>query len=182
MMRSLSAVAGLAATLVLVLVLSVSGAKAQVTQNGPYYATPSWDQTLPATTRFVVLSNFGGAAVLDRETGLIWTQTSFFPDSNWVSALRFCRGGTFGTRRGWRLPTLEELLSLSDESGRIPNGIFNLSIAPVWSATTDEIATTSAWVLLITSAGPETINLQDKLTSSAQAWCVRGGSGNTSPN
>jgi hypothetical protein len=34
--------------------------------NGPYYATPSWDQTLPANTRFVVLSNFANAAMLDR--------------------------------------------------------------------------------------------------------------------
>ena len=31
---------------------------------GPYYATPSWDQTLPASTRFIVLSNMAGAAVL----------------------------------------------------------------------------------------------------------------------
>ena len=30
---------------------------AQTTANGPYYATPSWDQTLPASTRFIVLSN-----------------------------------------------------------------------------------------------------------------------------
>src|SRR5437660_12527200 len=36
---------------------------------GPYYAAPSWDQTLAASTRFIVLSNMNGDAVLDRETG-----------------------------------------------------------------------------------------------------------------
>src|SRR5262249_15328144 len=42
------------------------------TANGPYYAEPSWDQMLPASTRFIVLSNFNSEAVLDRETGLVW--------------------------------------------------------------------------------------------------------------
>jgi hypothetical protein len=49
-----------------------------------YYANPSWDQQLACTStsncpRFVVLSNWidanfpsGGAAVVDRETGLVW--------------------------------------------------------------------------------------------------------------
>ena len=40
-----------------------------VANGGTHYATPSWDQTLPASTRFIVLSNFNGKAVLDRETG-----------------------------------------------------------------------------------------------------------------
>jgi len=55
---------------------------AATTATGPYYANPSWDQQLPASTRFIVLSNWvdtahpsGGAAVLDRETGLIWEQS-----------------------------------------------------------------------------------------------------------
>jgi len=46
-------------------------AVAQTTANGPYYATPSWDQTMPAATRFIVLSNMASEAVLDRETGLV---------------------------------------------------------------------------------------------------------------
>ena len=69
-----------------------------------YHATPSWDQTLPAATRFIVLSNFGGQAVLDRETGLVWErQITFRNISNrlsWTDAIRRCRGnlpfGVFG--------------------------------------------------------------------------------------
>ena len=48
---------------------------AQTTAPGPYYATPSWDQQLPAATRFIVLSNWNSAAVLDRETGLVWERS-----------------------------------------------------------------------------------------------------------
>ena len=48
------------------------GAPAQAASGiGPYYAMPSWDQTLPAATRFIVLTNMGSEAVLDRETGLV---------------------------------------------------------------------------------------------------------------
>src|SRR5713101_6294178 len=57
---------------VLTVGLIVNQAPAQTTANGPYYATPSWDQTLACTTlatcpRFIVLSNFNNQAVLDRE-------------------------------------------------------------------------------------------------------------------
>jgi hypothetical protein len=50
-------------------------AGAATTAAGPYYANPSWDQTLPSSTRFIVLSNMNSAAVLDRETGLVWEQS-----------------------------------------------------------------------------------------------------------
>ena len=55
--------------------LAVGSAIAQTTAVGPYYATPSWDQTLSSSTRFIVLSNMGSAAVLDRETGVVWERS-----------------------------------------------------------------------------------------------------------
>ncbi len=54
---------------------AVTPAHAQTTAPGPYYATPSWDQTLPSNTRFIVLSNMNSEAVLDRETGLVWQRS-----------------------------------------------------------------------------------------------------------
>ena len=38
----------------------------------PHADVPAGDQTLPANKRFLVLSNFANAAVLDKETGLVW--------------------------------------------------------------------------------------------------------------
>jgi hypothetical protein len=55
--------------------VAVHPALAQTTAPGPYYALPAWDQTLSSATRFIVLSNFGGVAVLDRETGLVWERS-----------------------------------------------------------------------------------------------------------
>src|SRR4249920_2249418 len=78
---------------------------AQTTGVGPYYATPSWDQTLPAATRFIVLSNMNSEAVLDRETGLVWSRS---PSENlnfdWFTSSRFCATLRLGNRAGWRLP------------------------------------------------------------------------------
>jgi hypothetical protein len=95
--------------------------RAQTIANGPYYAVPSWDQTIPAATRFVVLANFGGKAVLDRETGLVWHRAPV-QKGGWIAALFHCHRLSVGPRRGWRLPSIEELLSLTDENGILPAG------------------------------------------------------------
>ena len=95
---------------------------------GPYYASPSWDQTLACTSssnclRFVVLSNFNSAAVLDRETGLVWERTPSFPNhlTTRLGAVITCWEATTGGRKGWRLPRVEEFMSLADLS-TAPNG------------------------------------------------------------
>jgi hypothetical protein len=92
---------------------------------GPYYATPSWDLTSPTKKRFVVLSNFGNNAVLDRETGLVWEKvpsTALFlggPPSGTIGGLyayEHCEELSLGNRKGWRLPSTYELMSLVDTS------------------------------------------------------------------
>jgi hypothetical protein len=86
--------------------------QAQPTGPGPYYAMPSWDQTLPMSSRFIVLSNFDSEGVLDRETGLVWQrtpdQTRAFLARAQADCIRFSPGGKYG----WRLPTMGELTSL----------------------------------------------------------------------
>ncbi len=57
-----------------------SGAPVATTQ-----AQPSWDQDLPASERFVLV--MGGAAVLDKNTGLVWEQSPQTTAHTW-SAVR----------------------------------------------------------------------------------------------
>src|SRR5262245_21794109 len=101
-------------------------ASAQTTAPGPYHATPSWDQTLPVSTRFIVLSNWNSAAVLDRETGLVWERSPAFGPTDWQLANLQChslgspRGSRPSTRMGWRLPSVEELASLVDPTQSNP--------------------------------------------------------------
>jgi hypothetical protein len=84
---------------------------------GPYYAVPSWDQTLAPNVRFIVLTNMNSQAVLDRETGLVWARANLVATSGgtrftWNSARASCSSLSLGGRGGWRLPFASELGSL----------------------------------------------------------------------
>lgn len=89
---------------------------------GTYFVPPSWSPTLAPSARFVILSNFNSDAVLDRETGLVWTRQSLSRTLPPVTEIRidnvdqFCELLIVGNRKGWRLPTVAELQSLVDRS------------------------------------------------------------------
>jgi len=180
MRQKLSYTAGV---IVLVMVaFATSPAEAQTTAPGPYYPTPSWDQKIPAATRFIVLSNWGGAAVLDRETGLVWEKSPSAGTTHfsWFSALGYCGALSVGNRMGWRLPTLQELASLVDPSvpspgPALPNGhpFRNVESAGYWSATTHAEVAEAARVVSFYD-GSVVNGTKDGL---GYAWCVRGGRG-----
>jgi hypothetical protein len=75
-----------------------------VTQNG--------DKNLPRPSRFTVLTDFGGAAVRDENTKLVWEQAPDAIPRNWVGAISYCANKTVKGTDGWRLPSMAELLSV----------------------------------------------------------------------
>jgi hypothetical protein len=81
---------------------------------------------MPSDTRFIVLSNFNSEAVLDRETGVVWQRDAGGPRVDWWTASRTCNGASIGGRKGWRLPTVQELSSVIDPGAlsapRLPAG------------------------------------------------------------
>lgn len=167
-------------------VLSATPAEA-VTAAGPYYTPPAWSQKLQCDTpdtcpRFIVLSNWSNQAVLDRETGLVWEQSPSNATRSWFSAAIYCYQLQWGGRRGWRLPTIEELSSLADttQSLQLPPGhpFSNVQMShsqsyQYWSATTFALEPTLAFILVFNSDG---VHLSGKGASN-YAWCVRGGNG-----
>ena len=173
----------LALGFVAVAILTLAGPARAVTANGPYYALPSWDQSLPANTRFIVLSNMGGAAVLDRETGLVWEQAPNLTELLWIDALGRCATATTGNRRGWRLPSVQELGSLVDLTTTFPV----LALPPghpftiattgskfFWTATSSAFNSGFAYYVEFDLGGSFVFN---KTTAELFTWCVRGGSG-----
>ena len=63
-----------------------------------------------------------GAAVLDKQTGLIWARDTIFNNKSlpWQEAVNFCQAFELGDQKGWRLPTREELITLLDTSTSNP--------------------------------------------------------------
>ena len=135
---------------------------------------PTWSQKLPAAERFVIVLD--GAAVLDKETGLVWEKS---PDSayrDWPTAVSYCYTKTVGDRKGWRLPTIEEFASLIDaaqSNPALPSGhpFLNLKTDYYWSSTTLADITNKAWFMGLSSGFMDTT----LKTVGLIVWAVRGG-------
>ena len=157
--------------------------------NGPYYALPAWAQKLVCATtsncpRFIVLADWNSEAVLDRETGLVWERSPSISGfgTSWNEAVALCNNVAVGNRKGWRLPTIQELASLVDPSvsapgPTLPNGHpFQAPAAVYWSATNSTLIVSesaSAWGV---SFGTGTVFARPQ-NADARPWCVRGGQG-----
>lgn len=151
------------------------------TMKTPDQIPPTWDQVLPASGRFKLV--MGNAAVLDKETGLVWKQSPstgvYTWDHSGSNAQESCNDKTIFGRKGWRLPALQELASLVDPSvpgiPKLPSGHpFNYVQSDYyWSATDSTISPSHAWD--VTFYGGYVGDVDKGF--SKYVWCVRGGSG-----
>ena len=125
---------------------------------------PDKNKTLPVndgepdgcySTRFKCV--MGGEAVLDNQTGLIWARNDDIAKKPlpWKDAMDFCQKLEIGNRKGWRLPTKEEFISIMDTSRSnpaLPDGHpFNYhgdAYKPgYWTSTTHENKSSSAYAV-----------------------------------
>ena len=138
---------------------------------------PTWSQKLDASERFELVLD--GAAVLDKETGLVWEQSPDTTTRTWTNAIIYCYQKTIGGRKGWRLPTVEELASLVDpsqSSPALPSGHpFSSSVqsAYYWSSTTSAGKAGYAWGVGFNDGGVKA----PPISATLYVWCVRGGQG-----
>ena len=136
---------------------------------------PDKNKTLPAndggkdgcnSSRFKCV--MGGEAVLDKQTELTWARNANIAKKAlpWQEAVKFCQHLVIGNRKGWRLPTKEEFITILD-TGRsnpaLPDGNpFEKVVGPYygyWTSTTYEGDSSSAWVVAI-GYGKMTDNLK----------------------
>jgi hypothetical protein len=169
---------------------------------------PTWSQVLPAndgadpcnSSRFQCVlptaTNPTGVAVLDKETGLVWQRepwglisTTF--NENWADASSGCHALVLGGRMGWRLPTVEELLSLVDRTGQagqyLPAGHPFTQISTTdgyWTATArgGRADVVFGGITFVTGCSGcvgfrEYFAYDVDQTLLRHAWCVRGGQG-----
>ena len=139
------------------------------------YIPPAWYRKLSALERFQLV--LGRAAVLDKETGLVWEKSPDATMRNWIDAIAYAYTKEVGGRKGWRLPTIEELASLIDTTQQhpsLPSGHPFTNVQTIyWSSTTNVYNTSTAWYVNFYSGN------MDKFGKdySNYVWCVRGGHG-----
>jgi hypothetical protein len=64
----------------------------------------------------------GGEGVLDKQTGLTWARNLDLAGGPkpFQEAVKFCQDLVIGDRKGWRLPTKEEMITILDTSRSHP--------------------------------------------------------------
>ena len=118
---------------------------------------------------------FGGAAVKDSQTGLIWEQEPDREHDVWGRSNERCVTKTVGGQSGWRGPAITELktlIDLSQHDPALPAGhpFSNIKSEIYWTATphpTDDIV---AWQVSFFSGEPVT----DQKSGTRRMWCVLG--------
>jgi hypothetical protein len=169
--------------LIAVGVLAVAvGVAWAVSSNGPYYAMPAWDQKLPASTRFVLLLDWEGKAVLDRETGLVWEQEVSALESIQPFQNTRCRTSIVGGRAGWHLPSFPQLASLVDPTTptapKLPPGHPFVGVSGTAFYATNSPTGDGFPVFMRFDTSENTRVSTVVGLSSVRAWCVRGGEDN----
>jgi hypothetical protein len=154
-----------------------------ITQPGRAHSVP-WEDHRP-NRRFAVFEDL----VLDKETGLVWLGRPFCDLRTWRNAKWYARVYTGGNRLGWRLPTIEELLSLMDPSKRhtdpaLPDGhpfvgVDQLLTFYFWTSTTFEDNSDFAYTV---SLYEHRIGVANKIRHEECWWPVRGGNGYATGN
>ena len=155
---------------------------------------PLWDiteadwQDWPPNPRFAVFDAGTGTpaddAVLDKETGLVWERSPAIDKKVWDGAILYSYVKVVGRRKGWRLPTIEELLSLVDPARSNPTLPTGHPFANIqtdyfyWSCTLGMSNPPSdAWGYNFGNG--DTSNVAK--TAPVYVWLVRGGFGHDYP-
>lgn len=167
-------------------------------------APSSWDRKLASTNgstaagrvgcdsqRFTCI--FGDTAVRDNETNIVWDRDPGSVQATFANVVDHCADREVGGRKGWQLPTREQLASLIDTSNidtsnanralptshpflLPPSDAFNVDY---WRSSSFDTSVTSLRWFIDFALGevrdPASIN------SGARLWCVRSGKSFDSP-
>lgn len=136
-----------------------------------------------ASLRASLIGRFEAQAdgtVIDRSTGLQWTQADNGGDISWTQSEQYCRELSTADG-GWRLPTVAELEQIYDSSGTLStpcedlrcgvDAVFRLSGTWFWSSDLSEEDQTLAWYLAFHEAGRGSASLSAEATG--RVLCIR---------
>ncbi len=137
--------------------------------------------------RFKVLNDFNDEAVLDKETQLVWERSPGETDGipgvdkddrqSWFEARLTCLNREIAGRKGWRLPSIPEVVSLVDPNESFPalplnNPFQNIQSSEGYvSATTNAQNDSTNWTVSLVRGEVFAVSKEAR----GFVWCVRGG-------
>ena len=88
--------------------------------------------------------------VIDSNTKLMWQDNASVKTTKktWSKAIGYCKNLRFAGHGGWRLPSIDELLSITDDTKYNPaikDGFLNVSASDYWSSSPDVSDSSDAW-------------------------------------
>lgn len=116
----------------------------------------------------------GNNTVTDNATGLMWQDNTDAKDLTkaWADAINYCETLSLGGHSDWRLPSIEELVSITDK-GRVNPSIdpsfANVASSNYWSSTTNVSNSDNAWNVNFNNGNDNNNNK----TGSNYVRCVR---------
>jgi len=135
-------------------------------------------------SRFQILEESKGEAVLDTETELIWERSPSSTETAWAHASLRCALTSTGGRLGWRLPSFFELMTLVEPSPlatsnkpSLPTGhpFRGVRAGLYWTTNSQDKEPANAYAIDFLRG-----DLTPELKNRAHAyWCVRGGAPKT---
>jgi len=113
--------------------------------------------------------------VYDTKTKLTWQRTIPSAKFNWADAKKYCADLATAGGPAWRLPTMRELVTISNYSvspgGLDPNAFPDAQPANYWTSTQAPADPSSAWVGFFGTMGINT--LTQPVSTLESARCVR---------
>jgi hypothetical protein len=135
-------------------------------------------------SRFQILEEYKGEAVLDAETHLIWERSPSSAETAWANASLRCALTSTGGRLGWRLPSFFELMTLVEPAlpatanrPSLPAGhpFRGVRADSYWTISSQDGEPTNAYAIDFLRGD---VTSQRKNRAHAW-WCVRGGTVNS---